>query len=84
MTSRFFLPVEVEFLPEGVYFAECSMIPGCHAEGDTLPDVLANIQDVARVLLELMREDGRPLPEGLQAVDLSQPVHLQLLVAAEA
>ena len=39
-TRKLVLPVEVEWQPEGVYYAECSLIPGCHAEAETLGEVL--------------------------------------------
>lgn len=47
------------------YLAVCASLQGCHAEGDTVGDVLDNLQDVAQVLLELRREDGLPMPDVL-------------------
>jgi predicted RNase H-like HicB family nuclease len=81
-TRKLVLPVEVEWQPEGVYYAECSLIPGCHAEGYTLGEVLENLEDVAHMLLECMREDGEALPEGLNPNGDSEPVlHVQIAVA---
>jgi predicted RNase H-like HicB family nuclease len=54
---------EVEPLEEGGYLAFCDDIQGCHAEGETVAEALANLEDVARVLLELRRENGLALPE---------------------
>ena len=77
------LPVEVESLDEGGFFASCSLIQGCHAEGKTLTEALDNLQDVASVLLELIREDGRPLPQGLRPVTKNESFHEEILVTVE-
>lgn len=60
------IPVEVETLQEGGFFAVCPLIHGCHAVGDSLPEALDNLEDVARVLLELMKADGLPFPRGIE------------------
>lgn len=52
------LPVEIEALSEGGFLAICSAIQGCHAEGATIAEALENLEDVARQLLELRRQDG--------------------------
>ena len=65
MSKRYIIPVEIEELEEGGYLAVCEVIQGCHAEGDTVPEALENLEDVARVLLELRLEDGLDLPDGL-------------------
>jgi predicted RNase H-like HicB family nuclease len=64
--KKFVIPVEVEPLEEGGYLAVCELIQGCHAEGETVAEALDNLEDVARILLELQREDGLPPPKGLE------------------
>ena len=59
------IPVEVEPLEEGGYLAVCELIRGCHAEGETIAEALENIEDVARVIIELCIEEGLPLPPEL-------------------
>ena len=54
------LPIEIEWLEEGVYLASCAMIQGCHAEGRTIGESLDNLQSVAQVICELCREKGLP------------------------
>ncbi|MGB6894923.1 MAG: type II toxin-antitoxin system HicB family antitoxin, partial [Dehalococcoidia bacterium] len=66
MVKNYLLPVEVQELENGRYLAICEVIQGCHAEGDTVAEALENLEDVARILLELRKEDGLALPEGLQ------------------
>jgi len=63
---KFVMPVEVEPLEEGGYLAICELIQGCHAEGETVAEALDNLEDVARIIMELCIEDGLPLPPGLE------------------
>ncbi len=59
------LPIEIESLEDGRFLATCDAIQGCHAEGDSVGEALANIEDAARIILELRREHDLPEPEGL-------------------
>ncbi len=77
--QRLVIPAEVELLEEGGYLAICPIIHGCHAEGDTLGEALENLQDVARVLLECMVEDGLPWPSELRELS-DQPLREELIV----
>ena len=79
-TRKLVLPVEVEWQPEGVYYAECSLIPGCHAEAETLGEVLEIIQDVARVLLEFRRDHGLPIPEVVQQLAEDRPLREEVVI----
>ena len=45
------------------YFAFCPNIQGCYTQGDTYEEVLENIKDVIKLLLEEMNEAGNKLPE---------------------
>ncbi len=45
------------------YLAVCPTLQGCHAEGETVGIALDNLQDVAANMLDLLKEDGQPLPE---------------------
>jgi predicted RNase H-like HicB family nuclease len=78
--TKFVLPVEIEPLDEGGYLAICDLIQGCHAEGETVPEALDNLEDVARILLELRREDGLPLPEGLEQLAPGATMRAQVVV----
>jgi antitoxin HicB len=60
--KSYVLSVEVEPLDEGGYLATCPEIQGCHAEGATVADALANLEDGARALLGIHREWGKRLP----------------------
>ena len=77
---NFIIPVEVQPLEEGGYLAICDAIQGCHAEGETVAEALENLEDVARILLELRKEDGLPPPEGLETFKPGTMIHAQLVV----
>jgi len=64
--TRYQLHVEVEELEEGGYLAVCPDLQGCQAEGDTIADAVANVEDVARVIIELCVEKALSLPPALQ------------------
>ena len=78
--KKYLLKVEVEPLEEGGYLATCADLQGCHAEGDTIAEALVNVEDVARILLELRREDGLDLPEGLEQVEPGAVIKAQVVV----
>jgi len=50
------LPVVVHPAEEGGFWAEIPALPGCVSEGETLPETLANIREVAEGWLEVARE----------------------------
>jgi predicted RNase H-like HicB family nuclease len=78
--AKYILPVEIQALEEGGYLAICPIIQGCHAEGRTIAEALGNVEDVARILLELRMEDNLPLPEGLHEAEPDAALHSELLL----
>lgn len=64
-----------EAQPDGGYHAFCPALPGCHSEGDTLNDAIANIREAVTVYLESLQARGEPLPvEDLLIKPLDVPV----------
>ncbi len=61
MMTRYKFPIEIQTLGEGGYLAICPILQGCHAEGNTIAEAIENMEDVAKILLELRREDGLPI-----------------------
>jgi predicted RNase H-like HicB family nuclease len=78
--SKVLIPVQVESLDEGGYLATCDAIQGCHAEGDSVAEALENLEDVAKALLEVQKEDGVPLPAGLEEFIVGMTLNAQLVV----
>ena len=48
---------------EDRYHAEVPALPDCYSWGFTYEEALKNINEVAKLLLETMLEDGEPIPE---------------------
>ncbi|MBI4299440.1 MAG: type II toxin-antitoxin system HicB family antitoxin [Chloroflexi bacterium] len=46
----------------GGYHAFCPALKGCHTQGDTLDDALANIKEAIEVYLESLRKHGELVP----------------------
>jgi predicted RNase H-like HicB family nuclease len=47
---------------EDAFHAYAPSLPGCHTFGDTVDEALAHIQEAIMLYLELLQEEGRPLP----------------------
>lgn len=59
---RFSVVVERD---EDGYFAYCPQLQGCYSQGDTLPEVLENIEDAIRLHVEDRLATGEPIAESL-------------------
>ncbi len=55
--------VVIESCEEGGYFVTCPSLVGCHTEGDTYEEAMANIQDAIKLYLQDLVEAGEPIPE---------------------
>jgi predicted RNase H-like HicB family nuclease len=75
------VPVIVEPLDEGGFYAECPVLPGCHVEGETYFEALENLEDAIRLHIEGRLQFGDPLPPELAAFDSRQKFTLELPVA---
>ncbi len=47
---------------EEAFHAYVPSLPGCHTFGDTVDEALAHIQEAMMLYLELLQEEGRPVP----------------------
>ncbi len=65
--------VEVEQEEDGRWSAEIPALPGCATWGYTKEEALEALQEGAQAYLEVLFEDGRPLPkeaeESTQVID---------------
>jgi predicted RNase H-like HicB family nuclease len=73
-------PVDIERLAEGGYLATCSSMQGCHAEGDTVAEALANLEDAAVVLMRFHKAQERQPPAGLEEFQPGQVIKAQLVL----
>jgi predicted RNase H-like HicB family nuclease len=82
MKRTYVLPVEVETLEDGRFLAVCPTLQGCHAEGDTIAQAIENVEDVARIIIELCIEEHLPLPEELHG-EAPPKVRAEMVVSVE-
>ncbi len=61
--KTYIFAVDVEQEEDGRWSADVPTLPGCAAWGYTKEEALEAIQDTAKAYLEVLFEDGRPLPE---------------------
>ena len=56
--KKYRLDVTVEPLEDGRFLAQAGNLLGCLAEGDTIAEALENIEDAARVMMQVHAEKG--------------------------
>jgi len=54
--------VIIEREDDGGFHAFCPALPGCHTQGETLEETLANIREAIQVYLESLKAHNEPLP----------------------
>ncbi|MHB9026732.1 MAG: type II toxin-antitoxin system HicB family antitoxin [Armatimonadota bacterium] len=47
---------------EGGYHAFAPALKGCHSQGETLEDAIANITEAIQLYIESLKEHGEPVP----------------------
>ncbi len=47
---------------DGGYVVSCPALPGCHSQGETVEEALANIKEAIEAYLESLEMDKIPLP----------------------
>ncbi|HHT9135162.1 MAG TPA: type II toxin-antitoxin system HicB family antitoxin [Candidatus Avalokitesvara rifleensis] len=47
---------------DGGYHAFCPVLKGCHSQGDTYEEALANIQDAIKLYLESLKAHNEEIP----------------------
>ncbi len=60
--------------PQGGYVIRCLELPGAMSQGETEAEALANIKDAILTVLDMMREQGEPVP--------TQPAEIRELIVA--
>ena len=46
----------------GGYVVTCPSLPGCISQGETIDEALANIKEAIELYIEVLEEDGDPIP----------------------
>ena len=55
----------------GGFTVEVPSLPGCISEGDTVEEALANIKAAINLYINVLTEDGKPVPE-----DYAEPIQV--------
>jgi antitoxin HicB len=74
------IPLLLSPQPEGGYTVTSPLLPELVTEGDTIEDVLENVQDAVSAVVEIYEYLGRPLPSSTQVLDLSLPLSFETVV----
>lgn len=61
--KTYVFPVELEEDEDGRWSATIEVLAGCSAWGYTREEALNALREAAQSYLEVLREDGRPLPK---------------------
>ena len=68
------IPLNLEPQPEGGYTVTSPVLPELITEGNTVEEVLENVQDCFAVVLDIYEDMDRSLPMGLVDVNTDVPV----------
>ncbi|MGQ9746857.1 MAG: type II toxin-antitoxin system HicB family antitoxin [Candidatus Caldatribacteriaceae bacterium] len=60
--EKYHFTVILEREEKGSYHAFCPALKGCHTQGDTLDEALANAREAIEAYLESFRAHGEPMP----------------------
>ncbi len=58
--------IVIEQDEDGVYVAECPILPGCISQGNTREDALVNIRDAIKGYLKSLRKHDEPIPPSIE------------------
>lgn len=59
-TARFLVTLEQD--EDGFIVVSCPALPGCHSQGRTREEAIANITEAIRGYIASMRKHGEPIP----------------------
>ena len=54
--------IEIDRDEDGAFCVSCPALPGCHSQGDTREEAVANIKEAIALYLEDLEEKGEPFP----------------------
>jgi antitoxin HicB len=74
------LPLVFVPQPEGGFTVTSPVLPELVTEGDSLEEAFTNVKDAFAAVIELYREEGRPLPPGIDLPASGQVVWTDALV----
>ncbi|MCJ7745823.1 MAG: type II toxin-antitoxin system HicB family antitoxin [Actinobacteria bacterium] len=64
-------PITVVQDEDGIYIAECPVIPGCVSQGNTEEEAVANVGEAIKECLEVRAEKGMPPTIPIREVEVA-------------
>jgi predicted RNase H-like HicB family nuclease len=52
---------------DSYWVAKCPSLPPCISQGKTREEAIENIREAIQLYLEVLQEEGRPIPQGFFA-----------------
>lgn len=55
---------------DGYWIAEVPSLPGCISQGKTRDEAVENIKEAIELYIEVLTEDGQPIPDDIAPMEL--------------
>jgi antitoxin HicB len=81
MSNIYKVPLILELQPEGGFTVTSPVLPEVITEGDDLEEVMANVQDAVKAVVELYEDLGKALPSALRLEVDQGIIQFECLVA---
>lgn len=75
------IPLLLTPQPEGGFTVTSPLLPELITEGDSMDEVLANVQDALEAVIEMYEDLGKQLPYNLQSVDQNSPALIETIIS---
>jgi antitoxin HicB len=75
------IPLLLTPQPEGGFTVTSPLFPELITEGDSMDEVLANVQDALESVIEMYEDLGKELPQNLQSVDQNSPALIETIIS---
>jgi predicted RNase H-like HicB family nuclease len=56
---------------DGYWVVEVPSLPGCISQGKTRDEALENIKEAIELYIDVLHEDGKPIPEDYPALEVA-------------
>lgn len=57
---------------DGYWVVEVPSLPGCLSQGETEAEALANIKEAIELYIDVLKEQGKPIPEDYPQIRVEQ------------
>jgi antitoxin HicB len=75
------IPLLLTPQPEGGFTVTSPLLPELITEGDSIDEVLANVQDALEAVIEMYKDLGKEIPYNLQSVDQNSPALIETIIS---